>query len=179
MQIWNNIVIESSDISSLFCNRVERRTRHKCELLQLQVFQVYIVTILSCDCVDIQMEQRTSSWAACLWQKQILPHLSLFCLKASHRYDFLPSVQELKMRISKLGVRESCQSLTLDSHLLSSWTCEYWIWFIWPCYTSTLFCHLYYLFILLSTIFSLSNIFSLYLIIQCLLLLTFLSQPRV
>lgn len=60
-----------------------------------------------------------------LWQKQILPHLSPFCLKASHRYDFLPSVWEPKMRISKLEVRESCRSLTLDSHLLCSRTCEY------------------------------------------------------
>ncbi|KAI4818373.1 hypothetical protein KUCAC02_011716, partial [Chaenocephalus aceratus] len=47
---------------------------------------------------------------------------------ASHRYDFLPTVQELKMKISKLGVRESCRSMTLNSHLLSSWTCEYWKW---------------------------------------------------
>lgn len=58
-------------------------------------------------------------------QKQILPHLLLFCLKASHKYDLSLSVWKLKMRISKLEVRESCRSLTLDSHL--NWTCEYWI----------------------------------------------------
>lgn len=38
------------------------------------------------------------------------------------------SCLELKIRIFKLEVRESCQSLTLDSHLPSSRTCEYWIW---------------------------------------------------
>lgn len=81
-----------------------------------------------------------------LRQKQILPHLSLFCLKASHRYDFLPSVGKLKMRISKLGVRESCRSLTLDSHL--SWTCERRIWSRWLGHASPLsFCTFLLLFV--------------------------------
>ena len=85
-----------------------------------------------------------ASWAASspLWQKQILPHLPLFCLKASHRYDFLPTVRELKMKISKLGVRESCRSMTLNSHLLSSWTCEYWKWSIWFAQAPPLISHL-------------------------------------
>lgn len=55
-------------------------------------------------------------------QKQILPHLVLFCLKASHKYDLSLSAWKPKMRISKLEVRESCRGLTLDSHL--HWTCE-------------------------------------------------------
>lgn len=37
------------------------------------------------------------------------------------------SCPELKIRISKLEVRESCRSLTLDSHLRCSRTCEFWI----------------------------------------------------
>lgn len=73
-----------------------------------------------------------------LWQKQILPHLSLFCPKASHRYDLLLSVWKLKMRISKLEVRELCQSLTLYSHL--NWTCENWIWSIWVAHATPLSC---------------------------------------
>lgn len=73
-------------------------------------------------------------WA--LSDTQILPHLSRFCLKASHRYDFLPPVRELKMRISKLGIRESCRSLTLDSHLPSSWTPERCSWSMAPPRTS-------------------------------------------
>lgn len=90
-------------------------------------------------------------------QKQILPHLSLFWLKASHRYDFLPSVRELKMRISKLGVRESCRSLTLDSHLLSSRTCEYWSWSTAQLRFSIILSSLLFLHLYLSTIFSHCN----------------------
>lgn len=143
--------------------------------------QVHILTTLKRDCVEIQMEQRQAVEQPPLWQKQILPHLSLFCLKASHRYDFLPSVRELKMRISKLGVRESCRSLTLDSHLLSSWTCECWSWSIWRGRASSLFSHLlstFFLCFYLSTISSLCNGFFFFFSIYSVPLFLFIFLPQ-
>ena len=53
---------------------------------------------------------------------QILPHLAAFCLKASHRYDFLPSPnREPKMRNLQIRVTEWRRSLTPTSHLPFSW----------------------------------------------------------
>lgn len=124
------------------------------------------------------MEQRQVAEQPPLWQKQILPHLSLFCLKASHRYDFLPSVRELKMRISKLGVWESCRSLTLDSHFISIWTCECWSWSIWHGLASPLFSHLLsavVLYFYLSTISSLCNRFFYFSYLFCVFLSLCLS----
>lgn len=49
------------------------------------------------------------------------------------------SCSELKIRISKLEVRESCRSLTFDSHLRCSRTCEFWILsMMWLCHAFTL-----------------------------------------
>lgn len=103
--------------------------RHCGEKLQKLVPLLLWLETFNCSCVETQMKKKEVDEQPPLWQKQILPHLSLFCLKAPHKYDLLLSVWKLKMRISKLEVRESCRSLTLDSHL--SWTCERWSWSIW------------------------------------------------
>lgn len=104
------------------------------------------------------MEQGQIAEQLPFWQKQILPHLFLFCLKASHRYDFLHLVQKLKMRITKLGVRESCRSLTLGSHLLSSWTCECWELICGCGYAFPLFSHVLHLFLFLYLFYSIPSL---------------------
>lgn len=96
---------------------------------QLHIFQAHKAITYYCFWKDIQMEQRSG------WNR-------FFHTSPSSAWRLLTgtiSCPELKMRISKLEARESCRSLTSDFHLLSSRTCEYWIWSTWwLCYASAL-----------------------------------------
>lgn len=97
----------------------------------------HMLETFCCTCLEIEMEKQTGCASFSVTETDSSTPLSVLP-EGFSQVRFISLSLETENETPQIKVRDSCWSLTLDSHLY--WTCEYWIWSIWFSCASPLSC---------------------------------------